>query len=145
MSVTNPDDSLDRLHRELGFKRLNPVWAKLEILLGLFAVAVGLGGGMQPAVRTGGDFSVWACLPPVLLITLGGYLALAGHRSHLYQSNNRLAAHLLSEFRAALCASGVRAERHETTARTPGTHSPPETARADLIRSQQPQKPEKPS
>ena len=93
MSAT-PDESIDRLHRELGFKRLNPLWAKLEILLGLFAVAVGMVGGMQLAVRTGGDFSAWATLPSLLLITLGGYLALAGHRSHLYQSNNRLAAHL---------------------------------------------------
>ena len=52
----------------------------------------------------------WSWLVPALLMTLGGYLALAGHRSHLYQSNNRLAAHL-----------------------------------ADLIRSQQPPQPEKPS
>jgi len=29
------------------------------------------------------------------LLVLGGYLALAGHRSHLYQSNNELAALLL--------------------------------------------------
>ena len=94
MSADKPDDPLDRLCRELGFKRLNPLWAKVEILLGLFAVAAGLVGGMHFAVRTEGDLSLWPTLGPVLLVTLGGYLALAGHRSHLYQSSNRLAAHL---------------------------------------------------
>jgi hypothetical protein len=88
------DDSLDRLHRDLGLKRLNPVWAKLEMLLGLFAVAIGLVGGMKLATQLPDQIPPWAWLGPVLLITLGGYLALAGHRSHLYQSNNRLAAHL---------------------------------------------------
>ena len=33
-------------------------------------------------------------------LTLGGYLALAGHRSHLYQSNNRLVAHLAELIRS---------------------------------------------
>ena len=105
-----PDDPLDRLHRDLGLKRLNPLWAKAEILLGLFAVACGVVGGMKLAVLPEAQVPEWAWLGPVLLVTLGGYLALAGHRSHLYQSNNRLVAHL-----------------------------------AELIRSQQPQKPEKPS
>ena len=105
-----PEDPLDRLHRDLGLKRLNSLWAKLEILLGLFAVAAGLVSGMHLATRPEVEVPVWAWLGPVLLVTLGGYLALAGHRSHLYQSNNRLAAHL-----------------------------------ADLIRSHQPPKPEKPS
>ena len=87
-------DSLDRLHRDLELKRLNPLWAKGEILLGLFAVACGLVGGMKLAVQPDAAVPPWAWLGPVLLITLGGYLALAGHRSHLYQSNNRLAAYL---------------------------------------------------
>jgi hypothetical protein len=34
----------------------------------------------------------------LLLFVLGGYLAMAGHRSHLYQSNNKLAAYLVAEF-----------------------------------------------
>jgi hypothetical protein len=102
-----PEDPLDRLHRDLKLKRLNPLWAKLEILLGLFAVACGFVGGMKLAAQPEAAVPGWAWLAPVLLVTLGGYLALAGHRSHLYQSNNRLAAHL-----------------------------------ADLVRAQQPQKPE---
>lgn len=86
--MTPADDPLGRLHRDLGLKRLNPLWAKLEILLGLAAVAAGLFGG----VRTAPDPADLA--PYAALFVLGGYLALAGHRSHLYQSNNRLAAHL---------------------------------------------------
>lgn len=89
-----PDDQFDRLHRDLNLKRLNPLWAKGEILLGLLAVAAGLIAGMKLAVQPESAVPPWAWLGPVLLVALGGYLALAGHRSHLYQSNNRLAAHL---------------------------------------------------
>lgn len=91
-----PDDALARLHRDLGLKRLNPLWAKLEILFGLVAVAAGLVAATKLAARP----EAWAWLGPVLLVALGGYLALAGHRSHLYQSNNRLAAHLADLIRS---------------------------------------------
>ena len=87
-----PEDPLDRLHRDLGLKRLNPLWAKLEIVFGLAAA----GGGLLLGVwlirhPDGGDPLFGAALA---LFVLGGYLAMAGHRSHLYQSNNRIAAHL---------------------------------------------------
>jgi hypothetical protein len=98
--MTKPQDPLDRLHRDLKLKRLNPLWAKAEILLGLFAVAVGLVGGMKLAVLPEAQVPEWALLGPVLLIVFGGYLALAGHRSHLYQSNNRLVAHLAELIRS---------------------------------------------
>ena len=94
------DDPLDRLHRDLGLNRHNPLWAKVEILLGLFAVACGLVGGMKLAVQPEAQVPDWAWLAPVLLVTLGGYLALAGHRSHLYRSNNRLVAHLTELIRS---------------------------------------------
>lgn len=87
-----PDDPLDRLHRDLGLKRLNPLWAKLEIALGLVAIGVGVVSAVRGTPHP--DDLVWTWGGPVALIALGGYLALAGHRSHLYQSNNRLAAHL---------------------------------------------------
>jgi hypothetical protein len=96
-AATSPDDAFDRLHRDLGLKPLSPVWAKVEIVLGLVAVAVGLVGGMRLAAheaRTGEDVFWTAWVGMAALVVLGGYLALAGHRSHLYQSNNRLAAHL---------------------------------------------------
>jgi len=99
-----PEDPLDRLHRDLGLKRLNVLWAKVEILFGLFVAACGLIGGMKlalvPALVPEAQVPPWAWLGPVLLVTLGGYLALAGHRSHLYQSNNRLAAHLADLIRS---------------------------------------------
>ncbi len=73
------------------------LWAKLEIFLGLLAFAAGFIGAIKLAVaeaRTNED-AVWiAWAGDAALIVLGGYLALAGHRSHLYQSNNRIAAYL---------------------------------------------------
>ncbi len=96
-------DALDRLHRDLGLKRLNPLWAKLEILLGLVAVAAGLLSGMSLAAHEArtGQAQVWtAWAGQAALVVLGGYHALAGHRSHLYQSNNRPAAHLADVIRS---------------------------------------------
>lgn len=73
------------------------VWAKLEIFLGLLAMAAAMIGGTRYAIiesREKDDiyWMLWA--GQAALFVLGGYLALAGHRSHLYQSNNRLAAYL---------------------------------------------------
>ena len=59
-------------------------WSKLEMLLGLLAVGVGLMWGSEP-----GGALVWGM--PVL-VALGGYLALAGHRSHLYDAMTRQTA-----------------------------------------------------
>ncbi len=77
---------VDDTARAMGLKPLNSTWAKLEILIGLAAAAVGskllLGDGLR-AIAGGG------------LIVLGGYLALAGHRSHVYLSQNRQTAFLL--------------------------------------------------
>lgn len=98
--MPDPDDPLARLHRDVGLKPLNPLWAKLEILLGLTAAAAGLFAGMTLAHRPAGDVPPWEWLGPGALVVLGGYLALAGHRSHLYQSSNRLAAHLAELTRA---------------------------------------------
>jgi hypothetical protein len=81
----------DRLQNDLGFKRLHAGWAKMELFLGLGAAAVGcwlLGGSYAPS---------W--LSPLVgggLFVAGLYLALAGHRSHLYQSNTRIAAYVLA-------------------------------------------------
>ena len=87
-------------YRAAGLTPLNPVWAKLEIVLGLTAAGVGLFLGTAFAAAPPGDIglSLWAA--PLALFVLGGYLAMAGHRSHLYQSNNRLVAYLAAEIRS---------------------------------------------
>src|SRR5262245_6927002 len=74
----NRDPAADRLHADLGLKRLNPVWAKLEIVLGLLAAGAGV-----PLLVVRPD--AVAVAGGLALFVLGGYLALAGHRSHLYQ------------------------------------------------------------
>ena len=94
------DDRQAEFYRNAGLKPLSPVWAKLEIVLGLAAAGVGLLLGMAFSAAPPGDIelSFWAA--PLLLFVLGGYLAMAGHRSHLYQSNNRLVAYLAAEIRS---------------------------------------------
>jgi len=94
MTGSDTDEALARLYRDLNHKWLNPWWAKFEICLGLLGVAVGFVGGTVLARRPENEVPEWAWFGPIILIVLGGYLALAGHRSHLYQSNNRLAAYL---------------------------------------------------
>ena len=92
-----PDGPLDRLRRDLGLQVLSPVWAKVELFLGLAVAVAGLFGGMHSVAyeaRTGESDAWTKWVGHGALVVLGGYLALAGHRSHLYQSNNRLAAHL---------------------------------------------------
>ena len=86
------NSSLDRLHSDLGIKRLNPAWAKIEIVLGLF----GAGAGLVPLTASADGLGIGGGL---VLFILGSYLAMAGHRSHLYQSNNLLAAYLANEIR----------------------------------------------
>ena len=49
--------------------------------------------------RPAADFSWELLLAALALVVLGGYLALAGHRSHLYQSQNELTAYLTEELR----------------------------------------------
>jgi hypothetical protein len=85
-------DDLDRLHAATRFRRLNPVWAKAEILLGLIAVGCGL--LLEARAARPDEINLPLAAAGLALFVLGGYLALAGHRSHLYQSNTRLAAYL---------------------------------------------------
>jgi hypothetical protein len=92
--------AVSQLHADLGLKRLNRTWAKVEILLGLTVAGAGLFLG-DWAVRPAGEPSWQYLLAGLVLFVLGGYLAMAGHRSHLYQSNNELAAYLAETMRAA--------------------------------------------
>lgn len=83
---------LDEVHDRLGYRPLSRAWAKVEILLGLVSAGVGLALAVRVedlALAAGG----------VALFVLGGYLTLAGHRSHLYQSENERLALLIEELR----------------------------------------------
>ena len=86
MLPTLDENWVDRTLRGMNATKLSATWAKIEIVLGLTAACAGLklllGDGMP--VLAGGA-----------LMVLGGYLALAGNRSHLYQSQNRQTAYLL--------------------------------------------------
>jgi hypothetical protein len=88
-------EALSRIHVDLGLKRLSRIWAKAEILFGLAATGVGAFLGTWAVAKVE---EPWLHLAGGLgLFVLGGYLTLAGHRSHLYQSNNELAAYLAAE------------------------------------------------
>ena len=99
-----PSTDLARLHQDLNHRWLNPWWAKFEIVLGLIGVAMalidGLEIGFQRATHPENIHHPAMWLGPAVIFVPGGYLALAGHRSHLYQSNNRLAAYLAGLIRA---------------------------------------------
>lgn len=89
----------NRLYEELGLKRLSPAWAKAEILLGLAAVSAGHLCGVYSIVHLSGQ-QFWVFVTASLLLqSLGGYLGLAGHRSHVYQSQNKLAVWLAAQRR----------------------------------------------
>lgn len=90
-------DDLDRLHAATGFKRLNPTWAKAEIVLELIATGCGL--LLEFRAAQSADLNLPLAAAGLALFVLGGYLTLAGHRSHLYQSHTRLAAYLAGQSR----------------------------------------------
>ncbi len=95
MSDNADNEHLALLLRGLGYKPLNRAWAKAEILLGLSAAGGGLLIGSW-AVRAASVEWLLA-VGGLILFVLGGYLALAGSRSHLYQSSNELTSLLLHE------------------------------------------------
>ena len=88
------ETSLTELHDALGLKKLNPVWAKIEILLGLGAAAAGLMVAMRILSSAPVEIDWVRIIVSTALMVFGVYLAMAGHRSHLYPSNNKLAAYL---------------------------------------------------
>jgi hypothetical protein len=95
MTTIRPNQ--EDLYARLKYKPLSRVWAKLEVLLGLTALGIGVLLGQWALNFTRAEI-VWEIAACALaLIVFGGYLALAGHRSHLYQSNNELTACLAAK------------------------------------------------
>lgn len=92
-------EDLASLYAALGHKPLTRHWAKLEIWLGLTAAGSGLFLGIWTLSRTFGEIDWTLAAGGLGLFVLGSYLAMAGHRSHLYQSNNELTAYLAGEIR----------------------------------------------
>ena len=87
------------LHSRLGYQPLNRTWAKLEIFLGLCAAGAGILLGDWALSRPPAQVEWGLAAGGLALFVLGGYLALAGHRSHLYQSSNDPTAFLAEEIR----------------------------------------------
>src|SRR4051812_34485692 len=87
----------DEIRHRLGYRHLNRVWAKAEIFLGLFAAGLGLFLGVPSLSQS--PFVWQQFVAGLALFVLGGYLAMAGHRSHLYQAESRHLALLIEEMR----------------------------------------------
>lgn len=82
---------LAEVRSRLGYQNRGLLWAKIEILLGLLAVGIAAILAREPSWIQG--------TLAVLLLMLGGYLTLAGHRSHLYQCATEQTALLIEEIR----------------------------------------------
>ena len=92
--------ALAELHTGLAYKRLNRTWAKLEIVFGLLAAGAGLLLSDWTISRSAAEAEWTLAAGGLALFVLGGYLALAGHRSHLYQSGNERTAYLAELIRS---------------------------------------------
>jgi hypothetical protein len=98
--MSDPRDYLlDEIHDRLGYRRVNLVWAKVEIVLGLLAAGIGLLLGMWIVHQPLADLPWRLAVLALVLFVLGGYLTLAGHRSHLYKAANERLALLVEEIR----------------------------------------------
>jgi Uma2 family endonuclease len=93
-SMENRREELVRLDAKLG-----RAWAKAEILLGLLAAGGGLLFGHWQLASSKADIWWGLVLGGLGLFVFGGYLALAGSRSHVYRWNNRNTVTLIDEIR----------------------------------------------
>jgi hypothetical protein len=92
--VSDKRDDLVRLDADLG-----RAWAKAEILIGLTVLATGLFLGIWQLPDVLGTSKFGLFLAGLALFVLGGYLTLAGHRSHIYRWNNQNTVTLIDEVR----------------------------------------------
>ncbi len=106
----------ERMWKDMAYRLERPqfirTWAKCEIFLGLAAVAFGLLFGSHLVARPIAEFEWTLTAASLALIVLGGYLALAGQRSHLYQSSFEQTAFLLEEIRSQQIAKDIPSHEH---------------------------------
>ncbi|HJZ60323.1 MAG TPA: hypothetical protein VKE74_35595 [Gemmataceae bacterium] len=110
MATSQSPESLAQLYRDLGFKRLSHWWGRGEMFLGLLCMAASVFAMLYLAVElllfnirkgeAGDGILTVPMIAATILFALGGYLALAGHRRHLYESNDRLTAYLAGLLRS---------------------------------------------
>src|SRR5688572_15037932 len=94
------DRMQNEIARRLSRSRFIRAWGKCEIFLGLTAAGAGLLLGWHLLPRPAVEIEWGSVGCSLALIVLGGYLALAGHRGHLYQAGIEQTAFLLDEIRA---------------------------------------------
>jgi hypothetical protein len=99
-SGSENDGTLSALYARLGYTQINRTWAKTEIFIGLCAAGSGLLLGEWVLQRSLAEIDWSLTTVALALFVLGGYLTLAGLRSHIYQSCNELTAYLVGEFRS---------------------------------------------
>jgi hypothetical protein len=99
--MAKKDKVLAQLRKALGHRPLTRPWAAAEMLVGLAAVGLGILLDLWVVGRQGEATSTWSgAAAALVLFVCGGYLALAGHRSHLFQSHHELADYLAQEIRS---------------------------------------------
>ncbi len=98
------DHLLAEIHDRLGYQRRGLLWAKVEIVLGLVAAGI----GVLVIARAVDEILIALGL---LLFVLGGYLTLAGQRSHLYRADLERTALLIDEIRRANDTTQVSSRR----------------------------------
>jgi hypothetical protein len=98
-TVNEHERMQNEIARRLSRSRFIRAWGKCEIFLGLTAAGAGLLLGCHLLARPVGEVEWGLVGASLALIVLGGYLALAGHRGHLYQAGIEQTAFLLEEIR----------------------------------------------
>ncbi len=92
--MSHSESTKDELHSRLGYRPLSRTWAKVEIVLGRIGAGVGILLGVWGISQQGIEENWLFGAISLILIVLGAYLAMAGNRSHLYQSSNEQIGYL---------------------------------------------------
>jgi hypothetical protein len=80
-------------------QRFGGAWAKVEIVLGLAVTGAGLVLAQRSTLRPVANVDWGLGAVGLALFVLGGYLTLAGQRSHLYRALHEQAARLAEALR----------------------------------------------